>query len=136
LRRPRQGCQTFRALLYSSIDMGTLHLQRPVFNYISWLPGVKFSPRGELGPHGLTLSPSWLVLPFVHPQGWTHSNVLKNEGENRVSSPLGANFIPGGAVKFFKLAFHVTLHICTLVAWRSGHRRVSGFLSNHVNYLV
>jgi hypothetical protein len=103
LRRPRQGCQTFRALLYSSIDMGTLHLQRPVFNYISWLPGVKFSPRGELGPHGLTLSHSWgLFFPLFTPRGehtlmfWRTKEKTEFLHPYGLTSPLGANFTPRG----------------------------------------
>jgi hypothetical protein len=67
-------------------------------------PGVKFTPRGELGPQGWTLSPRGNVHPFVHPQGWTLFTVSKNGGANREfpprgylhPRPQGTKFTPGG----------------------------------------
>jgi hypothetical protein len=44
------------------------YFKRPVFNNISWHPGMKFYTRGELGPKGRTLSPRGNVHAFVHPQ--------------------------------------------------------------------
>jgi hypothetical protein len=70
---------------------------RPVFNNISWPPGAKFAPRGELGPHGWTLSRRyWSFF-----RGWTLSNAYLEEWTEGlhpwgITSPLGANFTPGG----------------------------------------
>jgi hypothetical protein len=67
-------------------------------------PGVNLSPRGELvpqgwtwhpgvnlTPNGWTLYPRGIVQPFVQPQEWKLSNVSKNGGAVRGSSPLGNN---------------------------------------------
>jgi hypothetical protein len=53
-------------------------------------PGVKFTPRGNFHP-------------FVHPHGWTLSNMYKNGGDNITprgqSSPLGTKFTPGDQLR-------------------------------------
>jgi hypothetical protein len=37
--------------------------QGPVFNYMSWPPGVKLAPRGEVGPPGLSWPPGVKLAP-------------------------------------------------------------------------
>jgi hypothetical protein len=80
----RKNLPPFKTFLFSR--GATL---RPVFNNLGLPPGVTFAPRGEL------LHPSENSHPFVLPQGWTISNVWKNEGANyqpRADSFLWAVF--------------------------------------------
>jgi hypothetical protein len=69
--------------------------QRPVFNNMvcpqvwSLSLGVKFAPRGELGPQGWTLFPRGSVHPYDHPRG-DHSLLFRRmEGRTDNFTPRG-----------------------------------------------
>jgi hypothetical protein len=76
-------------------------------------PGLKFAPRGELGPTGWTLSPTYgECSPFCSPAGMNTLHCLEEwRGKQRISllgdkvhswgttSPLGSKFAPRGEVK-------------------------------------
>jgi hypothetical protein len=73
--------------------------QRPVFNNMSLLPGVKFASRGEVGPQGLTLSPREMLTPLITSSCEYSLLFRRMEGWTVDLYPWGSKFSPGTILK-------------------------------------